>query len=69
MLGSEAGCYMVGDLYYHGRLGYPEDEEKAKAWFTKMERCGLKDAGDVRRERAKMRLESIGVDDDDEEAV
>ena len=66
MMGSEAGCFEVGELYYHGRSGYPEDEEKAKMWFTKMEHFRYKDAGDSRRESAKMRLASIGVSDDDE---
>ena len=69
MLGSEAGCYEVGELYYHGRNCYPVDEEKAKMWYSKMEHAAKKDAAGYRREKAKMRLESIGVGDDDDDEL
>jgi len=67
MLGSETGCFEVGELYYHGRHGFPEDEAQAKMWYSRMAQCKYpnRDAGEFRRGRAKMRLESIGVGDDD----
>ena len=60
LLGSETGCYGVGEAYAKGKWGYPKDHEEALKWFRKMPSCQFQDAlHHDRRERAKQFIEKM----------
>ena len=51
-LGSEHACGKLGRANAEGRHGFDKDEQEATRWYREMQKCGIRDASELMRERA-----------------
>ena len=59
LLGSEAGCFEIGKAYARGLWGYPQDDEQARKYYSKMNQCSYKDGDSDRHKQAREYLKSM----------
>lgn len=63
--GCDVACCVLGEIYYHGDCGFPQDEVLAQYWLTKVvdKTCAVSHITNQRFEIAKSLLEKLRTSD------